>query len=118
MAAPTSALRALRPAVPDLLLMLRMGAADELLQVRVSFVVKLLLYPDLGSVVAIHRRILDRPEKPFLNRLWRSLVLADLFEQVDLLVRARVGKRLGEFVAAHFVDRGQSFTPDLFGRFG
>jgi hypothetical protein len=45
MAAPTSALR--RYGVPDLLLMLRMRAAGELLQVRVAFVVQLVIYADL-----------------------------------------------------------------------
>src|SRR5262245_41229802 len=94
-----------------------MRAADELLEISVAFVVKLFVYPYFRCVVTVYGRILDRPEEALFGCLWRHLVLADLFEQCNLLVNACISKVLGERLLAQLIDSCQAVPPGLFGAF-
>ena len=68
-----------------LTLVLRMGATDKILQVSVSLVVQILMDTDLRCVVTINGQTLDGNKEALLNRPGIVLVLADCFEQSDLL---------------------------------
>ena len=48
--------------------MLRVGAAFELFQVGIAFVLQFFVNADLGSVVPINRHILDGFEEAFFRR--------------------------------------------------
>src|SRR3982751_921575 len=69
-----------------LLLMFRVSAARELFQVLVAFIMQLLVYAYLRSVVAINSGILDGAEEFLFGGRGRLFILADLFQQFDLLV--------------------------------
>src|SRR6185295_4425349 len=98
--------------------MLGMCTAGELLQIGVALVVQLFVNADLRRVVTIDCCVLDGAEELLFDGLGRLLVRADLAQQLDLLVRCRVRKRLAEPIAAHLVDCRQTVTPGLFCRIG
>src|SRR5437764_11325963 len=83
-------------------------AADELFEVRITFVLEFFVDADLRCVVAVNRRVLDGAEEFFGDCLRVALVLADGLQQLDLLLGAQVSVGFLELVVAHLVDGGEA----------